>query len=413
MHKRKVFEGVKVADFAWVAVGPQVSRELAEHGATVVHIECHRKVDTLRALGPYRDAKSGINRTAFGTMHNTNKYGISLDLTKPKGHEVARKLVKWADVVTESMTPGTMKKLGLDYESCQEIKPDIIYYSTCQTGQYGPWANFGGYGGHASALAGFHPLCGWPDRDPVVLYGAYTDYISPWYLATDLIGALLHRRRTGEGMYLEQSQLEAGVTFLGPALLDYAANGRIASRLGNRDPYAVPHGVYPCRGTGRWVAIAVYTDEEWQAFCRVLGHPDWTREFATLLSRKENEDELDTLVAEWTRGYSAEEVMAMMQGVGVAAGISQTAEDLLEHDPQLKHRQHFVQLMHKVIGPHHYRAPTYKLSKTPAELYKAAPCVGEDNEYVYKQIVGLSDDEIAELLMEHVITTEADLPSGP
>jgi len=414
MQSKKVFEGVKVADFSWVAAGPQAARELAEHGATVIRIECHRIIDTLRAVGPYLEGKPGADRSAFGTLSNTNKYGVTLDLTLPKGQEVARKLVMWADVVTDSMTPGTMKRWRLDYDACRKIKPDIIYFSTCQQGQYGPHAKFGGYGGHAAAISGFHSICGWPDRDPVQVYGAYTDFISPWYLATALVGALLYRHRTGRGMYLEQSQMEAGATFLGPALLDCVVNGRVAGRMGNRDRYAAPHGMYPCRGSGRWVAIAVYTDEEWQAFCRVLGNPDWTRDprFATLVGRKQNEDELDTLVAGWTKGYLAEEVMALMQGAGVAAGVSQTCQDLLEHDLQLKHRQQFVELKHKVIGPHYYRAPAYKLSKTPAELYKAAPCLGEDNEYVYKEIVGLSDEEIADLLVEHVITTEADLPGS-
>ena len=413
MQRKQVFEGIKVADFSWVAAGPQVARELAEHGATVIRIESHRRIDTLRAVAPYRDGKPGPDRTAFGTLANTNKYGISLDLNMPKGQEVARKLVMWADVVTDSMTPGTMKRWGLDYEACRKMKPDIVYYSTCQMGQYGPHASFGGYGGHAAAVSGFHSICGWPDRDPVQVYGAYTDFISPFYMTTALIGALLYRQRTGKGMYLEQAQMEAGVTFLGPALLDYVVNGRIAGRMGNRDPYAAPHGVYPCRA-GRWVAIAVYTDEEWQALCRLLGNPGWTKDprFATLVARKENEDELDTLVSEWTRGYTAEEVMVLMQEVGVAAGVSQTCEDVLEYDPQLKHRRHFVELKHKVIGLHSYRAPAYKLSKTPAELYKAGPCLGEDNEYVYRQIVGLSDEELAQLLIEHVITTEADLPGA-
>ena len=414
MQRKKVFEGVKVIDFSWVLTGPQATRELAEHGATVVRVESHKRIDTLRAVAPYRDGKPGIDRTAFGAMPNTNKYGISLNLNTPKGQEIARKLVRWADVVVESMTPGTMKRWGLDYEACQKMNPGIIYFSTCQMGQYGPQAEYGGYGGHAAAVSGFMSICGWPDWDPVLVYGAYIDYVAPWYLATDLIGALLYRHRTGKGMCLDQAQMESGASFLGPALLDYAVNGRVAGRMGNRDPYAAPHSVYPCRGSGRWVAVGVYIDEEWQAFCRVLGHPDWTRNprFATLLSRKENEDELDALVAEWTRGYLAEEVMTLMQGAGVAAGVSQTTEDLLEYDPQLKHRQHFVELKHKVIGLHSYRAPAYKLSKTPAELHKAGPCLGEDNEHVYKDIVGLSDDEMAELMAAGIITTEADLPGA-
>ena len=266
MQRKEVFAGIKVADFSWVGVGPQVARELAEHGATVIHVESHRHPDTLRVSSPFRDNRPGIDRSAFGTTMNTNKYGMSLDLTKPEARQVTARLVQWADIVADSMTPGSMRKLGLDYEACKKIKPDIIYYSTCQMGQYGPYARFGGYGPQAAGAAGFMSLCGWPDRDPALVYGAYTDFITPWFLATNLIGALLYRRKTGKGMYLDQSQLESAANFIGPSLLDYVANGRIAGRQGNRDPYAAPHGVYPCRGAGRWVAIAVFTEEEWRAF---------------------------------------------------------------------------------------------------------------------------------------------------
>jgi benzylsuccinate CoA-transferase BbsF subunit len=247
----------------------------------------------------------------------------------------------------------------------------------------------------------------------VRINAAYTDFISPWYLITSVVAALLYRRKTGKGMYLDQSQLEAGVTFLGPAILDYAVNGRILGRSGNRDPYAAPHGAYPCSGLDRWVTIAVFTDEEWRAFCQVIGNPEWTKDprFATILARKENEDELDRLIGEWTKDYTAEQIMAMMQDAGVPAGLVETPEDLF-NDPQLKHREHFRFLEHKVIGRHAYNAPAYRLSKTPNHIWKSGPCLGEDNEYVYKEILGFSDDEIADLLIGGVITTETDMPAG-
>jgi len=314
MTRKGIFEGLKIADFSWVAVGPQVGRELAEHGATVVRIESHRRPGSLRVSAPYRDGIVGIDRSAFGAAFNTNKYGMSLDLTKSKGCEVARKLVAWADLVTDGFTPGSMAKLGLDYESCRRIKPDIIYFSTTQMGQKGPYNAFGGYGPHGAAYAGFSHLTGWPDRAPVALANAYTDFISPWYLCTVVIAALDHRRRTGKGIYLDMSQIEAGITFWGPGLLDYAVNGRIAARMGNRDPYMAPHSAFPCQGHDRWVAIAIATDEEWRALCRRMGDPEWAREqrFATFLGRKGNEDELEHLVAEWTKDYSPEEVMVML-----------------------------------------------------------------------------------------------------
>lgn len=277
--------------------------------------------------------------------------------------------------------------------------------------QNDPLPKFAGYGFFGTAYAGYCHLVGWPDREPLPLFNNYSDFVAPWYLACAVIGALLYRRRTGKGMYLDQSQVEAGASFLAPVILDYMVNGRIAQRMGNRDPYMAPHGLFPCKGDDRWIAIAVASEEQWRSFCAVLGNPAWTREprFATLLARKQNEDELERLIGEWTRNYTEEQVMAMMQHAGVPAGVVQTCEDLFA-DPQLKHREHFRFLEHRVIGTHAYNSPAYRLSQTACDIKKAGPCLGEDNEYVYKQILGLSDDEIADLLIEGVITTETDVP---
>jgi benzylsuccinate CoA-transferase BbsF subunit len=415
MKKKPVFDGIKVADFSWVAVGPQVARELAEHGASVVRVESHTSPDTLRLSLPFKDGVAGVDRSAFGTAYNTNKYGMALNLNKPKAQEVAGRLVAWADIMTDSMTPGKMAKWGLDYESCKKIKPDIIYYSTTQAGQDGPWSKFGGYGQQGAAVAGFYDIIGWPDRPPAPTPTAITDFIAPWFLVTTLIAALDYRRRTGKGMYLEQSQWEAGLHFLGPWLMDYTVNSRILRRMGNRDPYAAPHGVFPCLGDDRWVAIAVRTDEEWQAFCQVLGKPEWIHKgrFSTLLGRKENEDELEGFIDQWTRDHTAEKVMWLMQNAGVPAGVVGGGGDGdMFEDPQLKHRQAFRRLEHPVIGHHVYNAPSYILSKTPNDIHKAGPCLGEDNEYIYKDLLGYTDDDIADFLVEGVITTEFDVPSG-
>jgi len=357
-------------------------------------------------LSPIINCRSRVRRYC-----RTNKYGLSVDLNTPKGREVGWKLCMWADVVTDGMVPGTMAKWGLDYESVSKARPDIIYYSTCQMGQVGPYAMFGGYGMFGTSYGGYCHLLGWPDGLPLPLFNNYSDFIAPWYLCTTLISALAYHRKTGKGMYLDQSQVEAGINFLGPLMLDYTVNRRIASRMGNRDPYIAPHGIYPCEGENRFVAIAVSKEEEWQGFCKAIGNPDWAQDekFSTFLGRKQNEDELDRLVAEWIKDYSAEQVMEMMQAAGVPAGVVQTAGDLF-NDPQLKHREHFRFLEHKVIGEMAYNAPAYQLSKTPNYIWKAAPCLGEDNEYVYKEILGYTDDDIADLIVEGVITTDSDVP---
>ena len=408
---RQVFENIHVADFSWVGVGPQAARELAEHGATVVRVESHKRLDQLRLIGPYRDQVPGIDRSAFGTCYNTNKYGISVDLKTPKGQEVGRKLVRWADIVSDSMTPGSMERMGLDYDSLKKIKPDIIMYSTCQAGQYGPYSKLPGYGNIGAAMSGASYLVGWPDRGPVGPYGAYTDFIAPWFLISTLIAALLYRKRTGKGLYIDMSQIETAVSFLSPAILDYTVNGRVTERRGNNSPSAAPHGAFPCLGEARWVAIAVSTDEDWEAFCTVLGDPLWAGEprFMTLTDRLENTEELNRFIGEWTRQHTPEQVMTKMQEAGIAAGIVANCHKDLFEDPQLKHRRHFRFLEHPVIGRHAYNAPAYILSKTPNHIHKAGPAIGEDNAYVFKEILGYSDDEISDLLVEGVITTDADL----
>lgn len=411
MGWKQVFEGIKVVDFTWAAVGPLTMSQLALHGATVVKVETHRRPCISRMAAPFKDNITSINHAPVFATHNPNKYSISVDLNMPKGQEIAKKLAMWADIFGNSFTPGVMSKWGLDYESIKKIKPDIIYFSTSQQGQWGPHCKFAGFGFQASPLAGYSWLVGWPDREPSMIYGTYTDYIAPWYAVATLVAALLYRRKTGKGVCIDQSQFESADTLLAPAILDYTVNGRIANRVGNRHPYAAPHGAYRCQGQDRWVAIAVFSHEEWESFCKVIGEPEWTRDpkFSTLMGRKENEDELDRLVEKVTINYTPEEMMMMMQAKGVPAGVVQSCQDMFE-DPQLKHRQAWPVLHHPVIGEHAYRAPACKLSKTPYQYTRPGPCLGEHNEHVFKKILGLSDDEIADLLVEGVITTDADLP---
>jgi len=409
---KQVFEGVHIADFSWVGVGPQVSRELAEHGATVVRIEAHKRLDQLRLLSPFKDREPGIDRTAFATCYNTNKYGISVDLKTEKGRRVAHRLIDWADIVGESMTPGSMAKMGLGYDDIKRIKPDVIMYSTCQMGQSGPYASLPGYGAIGAAMSGASNLFGWPDRNPIGPFGAYTDFVSPWFLIATLIGAMLYRRRTGEGLYLDMSQIEAATTFLSPVLLDYTVNHRVAQRSGNRVAYAVPHSPFPCKGSDRWVAISIRNDREWQSLADAINDADWLQDakFSSFDARAENEEELNRLIGRWTIGYRAEALFRLLQSNGVPSGIVQNCHEDIFQDPQLKHRRHFRYLVHPEIGRHAYHAPAYILSKTPNHIHKAGPTLGGDNAYVFSEILGYTDDEIGDMLAEGVITTEADLP---
>jgi crotonobetainyl-CoA:carnitine CoA-transferase CaiB-like acyl-CoA transferase len=397
------FAGLKVADFAWVGVGPIIARHLADFGATVVRVETSTRPDTLRLAGPFRDGQAGINRSAFGAVYNTNKLGLALNLRLPRARDIALRLVRWADVVTESMTPGSMAKLGLGYEDLRAVKPDIIMYSTCQQGQTGPYRSFGGYGQHGAAMGGFHALTGWPDRPPAGIFGAYTDFVAPWFLYTALVAALDYRDRTGEGQYLDQSQVESALHLLGPSLADYFATGRVAVRAGNDDPEMYPHGAFPCTGDDRWVAVAVRDDADWQALCRVLGREDWAADAGLrgADARRTHASAIEAAIAAWTRVRSPREAMDALQAAGVPAGAVQTCEELFD-DPQLLHRGHWWVLNHAVIGPHAYDAPAWKLSRTPARGRLPGPTLGQHSFEVCRELLGMDEEEIAALTAEGV-----------
>ena len=401
--EKKPLEGKKVVDFGWNITVPLTAKALSDCGAEVIELENESWPDPLRTMGPFKDEIPGLNRSGNFNQWNTGKLGLTLNLARPKGVEVARRLVAWADIVVENFAGGAMKKMGLGYEELKMVKPDIIMLSSCIYGQTGPLAKHPGTGHQLTGLAGFNHIAGWPDREPPYL-GPYTDYPAPRLNVLAILAALDYRRRTGKGQYLDMSQYETGIHFLAPLILDYAVNQRVANRMGNRSTYAAPHGAYRCRGEDRWCTIAVFTEEEWQSFGRVIGNPPWTNspKFTTLLARKENEDELDRLVEAWTIDYSAEEVMSVMQATEVGAGVVQTGEDLLEHDPQLKHRHFFWKLDHPEVEEYRAPRPSFILSKSPYEL-RRAPLMGEHNEYVLKELLGMSDEQIAELVIEGVM----------
>ncbi len=401
---KRLLEGVKVADFCWALAGPRSIKILSDHGAEVIKIEGRNKrIDNQRVTAPFKDGIPGVNRGAIFNPYNTGKLSVALNLAHPKGVEVAKRFVARADIVAENMAGGTMKRMGLGYEELKKVKPDIIMLSSSVQGQTGPRSVLPGFGIHLAALAGLRYITGWPDREPADLE-VYTDFIISHFAIPTILAALLYRRRTGKGQYIDMSQYESALHFMAPLILDNVVNNRVAKREGNRYPYAAPHGAYRCRGEDRWCAIAVFTDEEWNSFCKVIGNPAWTKspKFVTLLARKENEEELDRLVETWTVSQSAEEVMGLMQTAGVAAGVILTTEDLIEHDPQLKHRHFHWKLAHPEMGDYIAPGPSFVLSKSPSEL-RRAPLLGEHNEYALKEILGMSDDEIAELVIEGVI----------
>jgi len=395
----EALKGIKIADFSWTGVGPATARYFADHGATVVKVENINHPDIMRVTAPFKDDIPGVDRGSYWANYNCNKFGVTLNLNTPGGIEIAKKMVRWADIFIESFTPGIIGRMHLDYDSVKDLNPGLIYASTSIMGQTGPYAHYSGFGLQAAAIAGFAWITGWPDLAPDTPFLSYTDFMAHRYLITSLIVALFHRKKTGRGQYIDHSQSESGLQFLIPPILDYQINGTIVTRAGNRDPDAAPHGAFRCAGDDRWCVIAVFRDEEWQKLCGIMGQPRLARDprYATRPKRKENEDEVERIVGEWTVNLPPEKVMTLLQEVGVAAGVVETAEDL-HNDPQLKYRHHFWVFDHPVYGLHTGEAPAFQLSRTPAQPYRRAPCMGEHNEYVSTQILGMSDEEFVELL---------------
>jgi benzylsuccinate CoA-transferase BbsF subunit len=394
-ERRPAFEGIKVADFAWVGVGPLISKALADHGATVVRIESATRPDVLRLGPPFKDGQPGIDRSQFMANFNSSKLGLALNLARPEGVEIARKMIDWADVVVESFTPGTLAKLGLDYPSISRGRPDLVMLSTCLRGQTGPERTYAGFGLQGACLSGIHLLTGWPDRPPAGTWGAYTDFINPRYGLAAIAAAIRHRQLTGRGQHIDLAQSEAAINFIGPLLLDYLVNGRQARPGGHDSLYACPHGVFQAAGTERYVAIAVETAAQWAALRSIAPLERWAGpEFDSLEARLREKTAIEDAIRAWTRAQDPWRLADCLAAAGVPASVVERPSDLY-NDPQLAHREFFVTLDHTVMGPTPYDGLATRFSATPGRLRKAAPCVGEDTYHVLEEILGLGPDEIA------------------
>jgi crotonobetainyl-CoA:carnitine CoA-transferase CaiB-like acyl-CoA transferase len=397
--------GIKAVEFAAYAAGPGITKYLANHGATAVRVESGTRPDGFRThYPPFKGNKTGLNRSGCFATFNDGKLSLTLNLKGPGAIDLAKRLVKWADVVVENFTPGTMKRLGLDYETLKAINPGLIMLATCNFGQTGPHAHHPGFGSQLSSLSGFTHFTGEPDGPPLILYGPYIDFVAVAFGFLAIVAALDRRRRTGKGCYIDLSQHETGLQFIAPTILDARVNGRVQTRQGNRAPAAAPHGAFPCRGEDRWCTLSVWSDGEWEKLVEVMGSPAWAKEsrFSTLIGRKNHEAQLNQRLSEWTRQFTPEELMARLQAAGLRAGAINGLPELFT-DPQLKHRNFWWPLRHSEMGEHHAKALPFILSKSPARPTLPAPCLGEHNETVLTEILGLSTEEIKRLTEQGVI----------
>ncbi|MFH1775200.1 MAG: CoA transferase [Chloroflexota bacterium] len=391
MTNQTVLENVRILDFSWVLAGPYATRILADFGAEVIKIQ-----------PPLARAEDRFAHGYYNTW-NRNKRGITLNLNKAEGVAIARRLAGISDAVVENFTPRVMANWGLDYPNLKRLKRDIIMLSMSTMGSTGPWRDYVGFGPTVQAFSGISHLTSFPDRPPSGLGHSYADHIGGLFASSALLSALEYRRRTGEGQYIDISQVEAMSSLLGSAILDYTAGDLETTPAGNSSTQAAPHSVYRCRGDDRWCAISLSTEEEWQGFCRALGSPPWTEDkrFANLSERFKHSEELDRLIEGWTRERAAEEVMTLLQEQGVAAGVVENASDLAR-DPQLTARGFFVQLDH-AEGRTVSDATPIRLSDTPADYNRPAPVMGQDNDYVYGKLLGMRQDELGGLKEQGII----------
>ena len=377
--QNRAWEGTNLLEFGAGAAGPIATRYFAEHGATVIRIESRSRPDFLRTYSP-----KGIEGSDMFDALNCGKLGITLNLKHERGREIALRLItEWADAVSENFAPKAMRGFGLDYETVATHKPDLVMISACLMGQTGPHRDYPGFGGQGSALSGFNFLTGWPDRAPLGPFGTITDSLAPRFVATALAAGLLHRRRTGQGAYLDLSQVECAAWSLSPWLRRYREDGTVTGRSGNDDPTGVArvHTLVRCEGDDRWVAVVAWTDDEADRLHKVTG------------------GDLDG----WCRARTPLDAAVALQAERIEAVPVQDFGDLFD-DPQLAARDHLVALDHPVLGEGRYERNGFRLSGAPSVYDRPAPTLGQHNAEVLGGILGLSAAEQARLEEEGALT---------
>jgi len=412
--------GIRVADFCWMGVGSVATRLLADFGAEVIKIENRKRLDMPRRLPIFKDdpltfgAEESVPDPNKGGLFNNycrNKLGVTIDMSDPQGHEIAERLITASSVVTENFAPGVMERWGLTYDSLRALRSDVIFARMSGYGHTGPHAEYRSYGPVVQAVSGLSFISGMPGQEPSGWGLSYMDNQAAYYNSAALLVAIMRRNETGEGTEIDVSAVEVGINLLGPEMLDVTANGN-AKRTedfptGNRLPHsdATPHGVYPCAGEDAWIAIAVFSDEEWQNLCRAADQSPWwaKEEWRTVAGRVAARDAIDQEIASWTATYDKHDLMRLLQEGGVRAGAVQNAQDVNEKDPQVAARGVFFELDHPVIGPARFEGVPVKMSRTQADNWRSAPLLGEDNEYVFGAVLGMDAERIADLLAQGVI----------
>lgn len=397
--------GLRVLDFCWVGAGALVTKLLAEHGAEVIKVESRARPDNLRLSPPYATGAAHLEGSGYFASRNNDKKSFALNMRRPEARELARTLAARCDLVTNNFRPGVMERWGLGYEEVAELNPSVIYLSMSMQGSTGPSRDYIGFGATIAAVAGLVHLSGRPDREPIGTGTHYPDHIpSPGHALVAVLGAIRQRQRTGRGSLIEVSQLEATVDMIGPAIAAASDGGSPPERQGNRTASDCPSGVFRCAGTDEWCAVSVCNDAQWRAFTVVLGQPELADDarFATHGQRKDNEDELEAVIAGIVLAWNRDDLANALQRSGVPAWRVQSSADLLA-DEQLVARAFWRKMVHPEIGAISAPASPFRVNGERTGPTRPAPLLGEHTHEIASTLLGLSDHEIDRLIEAQVL----------
>ena len=403
----------RICDLTGQLAGAGATRVLAAFGAQVIRIEDPSRQgrwDILRGVPPFVDDRRGINLGGAFNNHNVEKLGITINLRTERGKELMRELVAVSDAVTENFAAGVLARLGFSYEELRRIKPDILYVSNSGFGHRGPYSHFKTWGPIVQAVCGLTFSSGLPDQPPAGWGYSYMDHHGGNFMAVAILAGLIHRNRTGEGQWIDMACTEAGTTLDGPALLDYTVNGRPLRRPGMPDsnhsqfPAMAPHNIYAAAGDDNWVAIACRDDDDWATLARVAAQGwDGDSRFSTVAGRLAHEEELDKLVEAWTREHNHFDAAAALVAAGVPASAVQRPEERIDHDANTSAWGLWPLVQHSEMGSVRVDGLPVHLSASDWHIERGGPCLGEHNDKVFSEVLGLSANEIQQLRDEQVI----------
>jgi benzylsuccinate CoA-transferase BbsF subunit len=400
--------GIKVADFTWVWAGPYCTLQLAHLGADVTRIETKTRPCVTRMLPPWPDGKfDGLNKSGYFNQYNQGKKSLSLNFKHPEAKDVAWRLIKEADVVVNNFASGVMEKMGFGYDAIREVKSDIIMISLSGYGDTGPYHEYVAYGPAQVPLSGLSSLTGYKGFPPMHAGFSYADPNAGIHGAFAVLAALFHRKKTGEGQYIDMAQWECAMDLLAEGILEYTMNGREPERNGNRDPFMAPHGIFKCRDLAekvmdmtidRWVSIVCADDAEWGRLASAMGEPEVADDprFKTLAARKANEDELEALITGWTLPQRFDEVARKLQAAGVAAAPCADNKYLCDEDQHIAQRNYWVELNHPEVGVQRHAGIPWRMSGTSTAVRMPAPCLGQHTDETLARL-GYSKEEVESL----------------